>query len=156
MEHGRRLRDKLYEPDEPYNAAEVDGKAARVTRRIPRNEAYDLARKEFYDLRHRQQLEQRIAYEEAMHVGAYFGQLRLDISMKIEDQVRSDWLAWADNELQSIEASTSRVAGISEIPVELPPAPPAEVKIRSDASLRSGPKPSSSPRATLRSPSMGV
>ncbi|GAB7348308.1 hypothetical protein MBLNU459_g6287t1 [Dothideomycetes sp. NU459] len=57
--------------------------------------AYDVARKEFYALRHRQEIERRVAREEALFTGAEFGPSALDVGMQLEDQKYEDWRVWA-------------------------------------------------------------
>lgn len=63
------------------------------------NEAYDKARKEFYDLRLQEEVERRVAKEEATATGAYFGPSVLDIGMQLEDKEYENWKAWAQKEV---------------------------------------------------------
>lgn len=63
------------------------------------DEAYDKARKEFYDLRLQEDVERRVAKEEAMSTGAYFGPSALDIGMQLEDKEYENWKAWAEKEV---------------------------------------------------------
>ena len=65
--------------------------------------AYDQARKEFYALRHQEDIERRIAKEEAEATGAYFGKSTLEISMDIEDKIYENWKSWALNEITTAE-----------------------------------------------------
>ncbi|PHH72987.1 hypothetical protein CDD80_4108 [Ophiocordyceps camponoti-rufipedis] len=67
------------------------------------DQAYDEARYEFYFLRQAEQIEQRIAVEEARHVGAYFGKSRLEIGMQLENEEFERWKAWAIRENNLIE-----------------------------------------------------
>ncbi|KAL8634826.1 MAG: hypothetical protein Q9228_007616, partial [Teloschistes exilis] len=53
--------------------------------------AYDQARKEFYERRLHQDVERRIAKEEAVATGAYFGKTILQVGMELEDKVFEDW-----------------------------------------------------------------
>ena len=62
-------------------------------------EAYDKSRKEFYKLRHQEDIERRVAKEEAMMVGAYFGKSALEIGMELEDRSFENWRAWAQKEV---------------------------------------------------------
>ena len=64
--------------------------------------AYDQARQEFYALRQQQDVERRIAKEEAEATGAYFGKSTLEVSMEIEDKIYENWKTWA---LKSITAA---------------------------------------------------
>lgn len=74
---------------------------------ITKSHAYDLARKEFYHHRHLQDVERRIAKEEALHVGAWFGPGPLDISMHLEDKIVENWKRWA---LEQVELESQRSA----------------------------------------------
>ena len=60
-------------------------------------QAYDQARKEFYDLRLQEDVERRVVKEEAMSTGAYFGKSALDIGMELEDKEYEKWKVWATN-----------------------------------------------------------
>lgn len=65
--------------------------------------AYDKARKEFYDVRHAQDIERRVAREEALWTGAEFGPSPLDIGMQLEDQKYEEWRGWAAKEIMAIK-----------------------------------------------------
>ena len=62
-------------------------------------QAYDKARKEFYDLRLQEDVERRVAKEEAMSTGAYFGRSALAIGMELEDKEYERWKEWATKEV---------------------------------------------------------
>lgn len=62
-------------------------------------QAYDQARKEFYHLRLQEDVERRIAREEALSTGAYFGKSALDIGMELEDKEYENWKRWAEKEI---------------------------------------------------------
>jgi small subunit ribosomal protein S23 len=62
--------------------------------------AYDIARGEFYALRHEEDVERRVAKEEALSTGAYFGKSILEIGMELEDQAYEEWKAWAMKEIE--------------------------------------------------------
>ncbi len=53
---------------------------------ITKEQAYDAARREFYRLRHEEDVERRVAQEEARMVGAYFGKTKQQVSMQLEDE----------------------------------------------------------------------
>ncbi|KAK1962317.1 37S ribosomal protein Rsm25 [Colletotrichum eremochloae] len=72
---------------------------------LTRNQAYDVARKEFYALRQEEEIEKRVAREEARHVGAYFGKSRLQISMDLEDKEFETWKSWASQRTTVIQQS---------------------------------------------------
>ncbi|KAM0155911.1 hypothetical protein ACHAPG_005598 [Botrytis cinerea] len=65
------------------------------------SEAYDIARKEFYALRQEEEIERRIAREEAEYVGAYFHKGALEVGMELEDKSYEDWKAWATKEVEA-------------------------------------------------------
>ncbi len=65
--------------------------------------AYDTARKEFYALRHEEEVERRVAREEALWVGAYFGKGALEVGMELEDKTYESWKAWATKEAEAID-----------------------------------------------------
>lgn len=54
-------------------------------------QAYDIARKEFYDLRMREDIERRIAAEEAQATGATFGKSYLELGIEMEGKYLEQW-----------------------------------------------------------------
>ena len=80
---------------------------AKGTPYITKSHAYDIARKEFYFHRHIEDVERRIAKEEAMHVGAWFGPGPLEISMQLENKIYNNWKAWA---MEQVELENQRGA----------------------------------------------
>ena len=75
---------------------------------MTRAQAYDQARKEFYALRLQQDVERRVAKEEAMSTGAYFGKSALEYGMQLEDKEWNVWRQWA---IKESEAQSHRFAG---------------------------------------------
>ncbi|KAI2622849.1 mitochondrial ribosomal protein S25 [Xylaria nigripes] len=71
---------------------------------MTRQKAYDIARREFYALRQTEDIERRIAKEEAMKVGAYFGKSAIQVSMEIEDRQFDYWKKWAGRQIQKVQA----------------------------------------------------
>ncbi|KAK3896466.1 mitochondrial ribosomal protein S25 [Staphylotrichum tortipilum] len=69
---------------------------------MSKDAAYDKARKEFYALRQREDIERRIASEEARMYGAYFGQSNIQVSMGLEDAVFDKWKHWATGEIERL------------------------------------------------------
>ncbi|WPH01911.1 Hypothetical protein R9X50_00476500 [Acrodontium crateriforme] len=91
--------------------------------------AYDKARKELYRIRHFRETEQRVAREEALATGAFFGLGPIEVGMKIEDQHYDNWKIWAEKEITKqqqlqgsaytgteIEEDDSALDGASENP----------------------------------------
>ncbi|KAL1883946.1 mitochondrial ribosomal small subunit component [Diaporthe australafricana] len=70
---------------------------------MSKEQAYDVARKELYDIRQQQDIERRVAQEEARMVGAYFGKSRSEVSMELENAVYEKWKKWAVGEAQKLQ-----------------------------------------------------
>ncbi|QSZ31578.1 hypothetical protein DSL72_001145 [Monilinia vaccinii-corymbosi] len=69
--------------------------------KLSNSRAYDKARKEFYALRQEEEIERRIAREEAEYVGAYFHKGALEVGMELEDKSYEQWKAWATKEIEA-------------------------------------------------------
>ncbi|PHH86712.1 hypothetical protein CDD83_9862 [Cordyceps sp. RAO-2017] len=87
--------------------------------KLNKRQAYDKARKEFYRLRQAEEIEVRVAQEEARYVGAYFGLSKLDVGMGLEDRDFESWKAWAAEQLIIHERRDQ--AGIDTFEVEEEP-----------------------------------
>ncbi len=75
--------------------------------RLSKEKAYDQARKEFYEARHYDEIERRVAREEAMSTGAYFGKSQLQIGMELENQTFEKWKEWAHQQVVLQEQARS-------------------------------------------------
>ncbi|PVH95512.1 37S ribosomal protein S25, mitochondrial [Periconia macrospinosa] len=84
--------------------------------RLPKAAAYDKARREFYAYRHRQDLLRRIAREEALYVGAYFGAGPLEVGMQLEDKAFEGWKSWAEKRIEDEEAMRSQLMSAPQPP----------------------------------------
>ncbi|EAQ86829.1 hypothetical protein CHGG_08082 [Chaetomium globosum CBS 148.51] len=73
-------------------------------RGLSKARAYDVARKEFYKLRQQEEIERRVAVEEARMYGAYFGKNNLQVGMELEDAAYEQWKKWATIEISKLEA----------------------------------------------------
>ena len=62
---------------------------------IKESQAYDMARKEFYAHRLREEIERRVAAEEAEAVGADFGPSINQRSIELENKTYDDWERWS-------------------------------------------------------------
>ncbi|KAI1634689.1 37S ribosomal protein Rsm25 [Biscogniauxia mediterranea] len=71
---------------------------------ISLEQAYDVVRREFYALRHEEEVQQRIAKEEAHMVGAYFGKSFLQVGMELEDKAYENWKRWASKQIEAVRA----------------------------------------------------
>ena len=74
--------------------------------------AYDMARQEFYSQRLQEDIERRVAREEAQSTGAYFGKSTLKVGMELEDQKYEEFKVWAmkENEELILRRSAMRSA----------------------------------------------
>lgn len=85
--------------------------------------AYDQARREFYSSRHLAEVRSRIAREEAMHVGAYFGKGPLEVGMELEDKAWENWKTWANQQIEAEQSMRAQMfsgpqnedAGVSDL-----------------------------------------
>ncbi|RAH74306.1 mitochondrial 37S ribosomal protein mS23 [Aspergillus aculeatinus CBS 121060] len=78
---------------------------------MTKSAAYDIARREFYQLRLREDIERRVAAEEAEATGAVFGPTQLEVGMKLENQEFERWKVWARDEAQILDAKHASMAG---------------------------------------------
>ncbi|KAH8880057.1 mitochondrial ribosomal protein [Thozetella sp. PMI_491] len=74
---------------------------------LSKEQAYDAARREFYRLRHEEEVERRIAQEEARMVGAYFGKNTTQVGMELEDKAHERWKLAALRDITKAEAMRS-------------------------------------------------
>lgn len=88
---------------------------------MTKSAAYDIARREFYKIRLQEDIERRIAVEEAEATGANFGPSALEIGMELENQQYEKWKAWAKTEAQLFDQRTASLTGAPEIASETEP-----------------------------------
>lgn len=74
-------------------------------------QSYDIARKEFYDLRRREATGRRIAVEEAQMMGAVFGPSEMARAVSIESKMYTDWEKWAQAMNMENEAKNANFSG---------------------------------------------
>jgi small subunit ribosomal protein S23 len=89
-------------------------------------EAYDIARKEFYDLRMQEDIERRVAAEEARAVGANFGKSYIELGIELEEKALQQWKEKAIQLLQLKRGRQAAFSGASE-EVEGPEVAPEAV-----------------------------
>lgn len=89
--------------------------------------AYDKARKEFYEVRHTQEIERRVAREEALWTGAEFGPSPLAIGMELEDQKYEEWREWASKEILAYKQLSGSSGNASDQDSPLDPELDADV-----------------------------
>lgn len=88
----------LQQPGRPTTGEDVVQRQLHLLQTVPDitvSQAYDKARKEFYDIRRQEDIRRRIAAEEAEAMGAYFGPSILQWSMQIENKQYDDWEEWS-------------------------------------------------------------
>lgn len=107
-----------------YVQNQATGDMEVISTPLTKEQAYDIARKEFYAIRHGEDIERRIAAEEARMVGAYFGKSRLEVSMELENKTFEEWRTWAQTENTKLNAvsqaaySNFNEATAAELPLE--------------------------------------
>lgn len=111
---GRRLdwSKGLRQPGVPLSGECVVQRQLWMMHNVPnisKEQAYDEARREFYLLRQEEEIERRVAVEEARMVGAYFGKSRLQVGMDLEDEQFEKWKKWASAETMKIESQRSQM-----------------------------------------------
>lgn len=87
--------------------AQVNEKGEEVMVPITKEAAYDQARKEFYDIRHADEIERRVAREEALSTGAQFGKTQMAIGMELENKEFNRWRIWAQQQVTLQEQARS-------------------------------------------------
>jgi len=79
---------------------------------MSRAQAYDAARKEFYAIRHADEVARRVAREEALSTGAQFGMSALQVGMQLEAAEFERWRGWARQQVTLQEqARTAAYSG---------------------------------------------
>ena len=91
----------------PNGKPQLDERGEPVKIASGEHEAYDEARKELYEVRHRDEVESRIAREEALATGAHFGKSALEVGMHLENKVFEQWKAWAVQQVTRMEQTRS-------------------------------------------------
>jgi len=97
---------RIEQRGKPLNGESVIQRQLWLIHNVPNmttNRAYDIARKEFYALRLEEEVERRVAKEEALSTGAYFGRGALEVGMELEDKIYESWKEWATKEVETIE-----------------------------------------------------
>lgn len=103
----------LVQPDVSLSGESVVQRQLYLLNNVPDitvDQAYDVARREFYTLRRQEEVKRRIAKEEAMHMGAEPEKGVLEWSVPIEDAMYKDWEDWSK---QQVSEQISRNAAFS-------------------------------------------
>ena len=83
---------------------------------MTRAKAYDQARKEFYADRMRDEVEARVAKEEALATSAYFGKTMVQVGAELEDEAYETWRKMAIETIS--QAEQKRAGAISSFGAE--------------------------------------
>lgn len=81
---------------------------------MTKSAAYDIARREFYQLRLREDIARRVAAEEAEAYGANFGPTMLQVGMELENKEFERWKQWAKVQAQVQDQKAAAFAGAPE------------------------------------------
>ena len=75
------------------------------------SEAYDVARKEFYNVRFVEETRRRVAAEEAQAVDAQFGTSMLQVGVQLENKHYDGWEAWSRRMVTELAQRNAAFAG---------------------------------------------
>ncbi|KAJ5542188.1 hypothetical protein N7535_004611 [Penicillium sp. DV-2018c] len=81
--------------------------------------AYDIARREFYRLRLQEDIQRRVAAEEAEAYGAEFGPSYMEIGMQLEDEQYDNWITWARSAAQFQDQRHAALIGAPDLGEDL-------------------------------------
>ncbi|KAK5080072.1 mitochondrial ribosomal small subunit component [Exophiala xenobiotica] len=101
----------LQQPTVPLSGESVVQRQLHLLQTVPditTDQAYDIARREFYTLRRQEATRRRIAKEEALHMGAQPERSILHWSMQIENKHYNDWEQWSKSQvMEQIQRSAA-------------------------------------------------
>ena len=104
----------LKQPGIPLSGESVVQRQLYLLQTVPGikvDAAYDIARKEFYDLRRQEEVKMRIAAEEAESTGAVFGKTPLQWGIQVENRQHDDWERWAKEQVALQQQKNAAFAG---------------------------------------------
>ena len=104
----------LIQPGIPLSGESVVQRQLFLLQTVPGMEvdtAYDIVRKEFYDLRRQEEVRKRIAAEEAESTGAVFGKSPLQWGIQVENKQYDDWARWAKEQVVLQQQKNAAFAG---------------------------------------------
>ncbi|MCJ1390460.1 mitochondrial ribosomal small subunit component [Xylographa bjoerkii] len=93
---------RIRQPGRPLDGESVVQRQTWLMENMPdmsKAGAYDQARREFYEERLQEDVERRVAKEEALATGAYFGKSMLEVGMELEDREYERWREWAARDI---------------------------------------------------------
>ncbi|KKK20018.1 hypothetical protein P175DRAFT_0519342 [Aspergillus ochraceoroseus IBT 24754] len=109
---------RLQQPGKKLDGESVVQRQLWLLNNVPdmtESAAYDIARQEFYRLRLQEDIERRVAAEEAEATGAVFGPTRLEVGMELESREYERWKQWAKLEAQLQDQRAAAFTGAPEI-----------------------------------------
>ncbi|RAL05818.1 mitochondrial 37S ribosomal protein mS23 [Aspergillus ibericus CBS 121593] len=109
---------RLQQPGKSLDGESVVQRQLWLLNNVPdmtKSAAYDIARREFYRLRLQEDIERRVAAEEAEATGAVFGPTRLEIGMELENREYERWKQWAKTEAQLSDQRLAAFLGNPEV-----------------------------------------
>ncbi|EEP81923.1 conserved hypothetical protein [Uncinocarpus reesii 1704] len=144
-DHARYDWSKMQQPGKRLDGESVVQRQLYLLNTVPditKGQAYDIARREFYQLRLQEDVERRVAQEEARATGAYFGKDVTQVSMELENKEYDRWRVWAQKEAEQLSQRAAAYSGAS-----------LELKDDSDAGLLEGAEPElDAPAAEMAQP----
>lgn len=111
----------LRQPGIPLSGESVVQRQLYLLQTVPQMQidaAYDIARKEFYDLRRQEEVRMRIAAEEAESTGAMFGKTPLQWGIQVENKQHDDWERWAKEQVVLQQQKNAAFAGSTMVSEE--------------------------------------
>jgi small subunit ribosomal protein S23 len=108
---------RLQQPGKRLDGESVVQRQLHLLQTVPnmtKSAAYDIARREFYRFRHREDIERRVAAEEAEATGAEFGPTMLEVGVELENQEFERWKQWARLMAQIQEQKAAAFVGAPE------------------------------------------
>ncbi|KGQ00888.1 37S ribosomal protein S25, mitochondrial [Paracoccidioides lutzii Pb01] len=113
-DHQRYNWQRIQQPGKRLDGESVVQRQLYLLNNVPdmtKGAAYDIARHEFYQLRLQEDVERRVAQEEALATGAYFGPDMHTVGMELENQEYEKWKVWAESEIQAMEQRLAAFTG---------------------------------------------
>lgn len=104
----------LQQPMVPLSGESVVQRQKWLLENVPditMDEAYDVARKEFYTLRRQEAIRRKVAREEALHMGAQPEKSILQWSMQIENKHYDDWEVWSREQVMELTQKNAAFSG---------------------------------------------
>lgn len=104
----------LEQPMVPLSGESVVQRQKHLLENVPDitiDQAYDIARKEFYTLRRQEAIRRRVAREEALHMGATPEKSILKWSMQIENKQYDNWEEWSRAQVMELMQKNAAFSG---------------------------------------------